>query len=269
MACSLIAGPASHMRIRPIPSLALLLITFLLIAQNSCSRSSPVAETRPTLPPSPTEQDLVNQILDRYEQAIGTKEAIEKFTSYKLKGTFDLAGLRGTLEGWRKEPHKTLSMIHFPRLGTLKKGFDGENHWVQTPQGTFTDSNTQEIAKLERDAEVYSAGRIRTLFDTMKLQPKARLHGRDMNVIEGKPAKGPAEKLFFDAENGLLVRWDMARREEGRTLFVKAHMEDYREIEGVKIPFRIRFAFESFTFVAQVDEFEYNIPVDDAIFKRP
>lgn len=269
MACSLIAGPARHMRTRRLTYFALLLITFVLIAQNSCSPSSSVDETIPTPSPPVTEQDRVNQILDRYEQAIGTKEAIDKLTTYKLKGSFDLAGMRGTLEGWRKEPHKTLSMIHFPRLGTLKKGFDGETHWVQTAQGTFTDSNTRELAKLERDSEVYSAGKIRTQFETMKLQLRARLNGRDMHVIEGKPVKGPAERLFFDAENGLLVRWDMARREEGRTLFVKTHLEDYREIEGVKFPFRIRFAFESFTFVVQVDELQYNIPVDDAIFKRP
>ena len=269
MACSLIAVPISRMRMRPLTSYLLLLIAFVLITQGSCSRNSPVGETRPTPSPSPTEQERVNQVLDRYEQVIGTREAIDKFTSYKLKGSFDLAGIRGTIEGWRKEPHKTLSMIHFPKVGTLKKGFDGEDHWVQTSQGTVTDSNTQEIAKLERDSEVYSAGKIRTLFDTMKLQPKARLHGRDMHVIEGKPVKGPAERLFFDAENGLLVRWDMARREENRTLFVRTHLEDYREIEGVKMPFRVRFAFESFTFVVQVDEFEYNIPVDDAIFKRP
>jgi hypothetical protein len=31
----------------------------------------------------------------------------------------------GTFEAWGKDPHKTLSVIEFPRIGTLKKGFDG------------------------------------------------------------------------------------------------------------------------------------------------
>lgn len=270
MACRLIAGPASHMRTRLSPSLALLLITFVLITQNSCSRNSPVGETRPTPSPAPTEQQLVNEILDRYQQAIGAEDVFERFTSYKVKGTFELAGRRGTHETWQKDPHKTLTMMHFPQYGTVKKGFDGENYWVQTPGGSFTDANTKEIAELERDAEAYNTGKIKGLFETMKLQPKARLHGRDMNVIEGKPVKGPAERLFFDAETGLLVRWDMARREEGRgTIFVKAYLEDYRDIEGVKRPFRLRFAFESFTFLIVVDEFQHNIPVDDAIFRKP
>jgi hypothetical protein len=178
--------------------------------------------------------------------------------------------MSGNIEGWSKDPNKTLVVIEFPRIGTLKKGFDGETRWVQTPAGTFSDSSPQEIAELDRDAEVYSAGKIKSLFESMKLDNKAKLNGRDMNVIEGKPAKGPAEKLFFDVENGLLVRWDMARRQEGRgTVFVKVHLDDYKEVGGLKVPFKIRFNFESFTLLVQVNELEYNVPIDDAMFRKP
>ena len=247
-----------------------LLAILVLATQISCRRSGLSSDSGPASSPSPTEEEAVNQVLDRYQQAIGGKDAIDNITSYKLKGTFDVAGLRGTIEGWRKEPNKTLSVIKFPRIGTLKKGFDGEDRWIQTPAGTVTDSSPQAIAEVERDAEVYSVAKIRGLYDTMKLGTLARLNGRDMHVIEGKPAQGPAEKLFFDTENGLLVRWDMARRQPKRgTVFVKVYPEDYRDLTGVKVPFRIRFVFESFTFAVQLDELQYNVPVDDAVFRRP
>ena len=104
----------------------------------------------------------------------------------------------------------------------------------------------------------------------LKLEPKAWLSGKDVYVIEGKPAKGPAEKLFFDVENGLLLRWDMARkREDRRTVWVKIHFDDYRDVGRVKLPFKMRFAFEQFNFNVQVNEVEHNIPIDDAIFKKP
>src|SRR5215211_7629373 len=208
------------------PLLVSLLMAVLITAQLSCARPGPTSESNPAASPAPTEQAVVDQILQRYEEALGGKDAIAAITSYKLKGTFELRGVTGTIEGWRKDPKKTLTVIEFPRLGTLKKGFDGETRWAQTPAGTFTDSSPQEIAEMERDAEVFSAARIRSLFDSMKLENKARLNGRDMYVIEGKPAKGPAEKLFFDVENGLLVRWDMARRQQNRTVFVKAHLDN-------------------------------------------
>lgn len=252
-----------------LPTIALLLTAVLLTLQLSCSRPGSSTASGPEASPSPTDQAVIDQIFQRYEQALGGKDAIAGITSYRLKGTFDLAGMTGTIEGWRKEPHKTLSVIQFP-LGTLKKGFDGETHWVQTPGGTFTaDSNPQQIADMERDAEVYSAGRIKSLFESMKLENKARLNGRDVYVIEGKPAKGPAEKLFFDVASGLLVRWDMARREPNRTVFVKVHLDDYKEVDGLKVPFKVRFAFESFNFTVNVQELQPNIAIDDAIFRRP
>jgi zinc protease len=252
------------------PLVVLMVMAVVLTAQISCVRPGPATESTPTASPTPTEQAIVDQILQHYEAALGGKEAIANITTYKLKGTFELAGMTGTIESWRKEPLKTLTVIEFPRIGTLKKGFDGENRWVQTPAGTFRDSSPQEIAELERDSEVYSVGRIKSLFESMKLENKARLNGRDVYVIEGKPPKGPAEKLLFDVENGLLVRWDMARRQPNRgTVFVKVHLDDYKDIDGVKIPFNVRFAFESFTFIVKLQSIEHNIPIDDAVFRKP
>jgi len=254
----------------PTQSLLLVLTAVVLTAQLSCARSGPTGASRPATSASPSDQAAIDQILQRYEEAIGGKEAIDGVTSYKVKGTFELSGMTGRMEGWRKEPKKTLSVIEFPRVGTLKKGFDGETNWVQTPAGTFTDNSPQEIAEMERDAEVYSAGRIKSQFESMKLENKARLSGRDVHVIEGKPAKGPAEKLFFDVETGLLVRWDMARRHPKRgTVFVKAHLDDYQQVGNLKVPFKIRFAFESFTFTVKLEDVQHNVEIDDAIFRKP
>jgi zinc protease len=251
-------------------SLLLILLTaVLLTAQLSCARLGALGG-KPAPSPTPGQRAAIDKILERYEEALGGSEAIAEITSYKIKGTWELQGMRGKIEGWQKEPQKRLSVIEFPGIGTLKRGFDGETYWVQTPAGTFTDENPQEIAEMERDAEVYSAAKIKNQFETMKLENKARLSGRDMNVIEGKPAKGPAEKLFFDAENGLLVRWDMARRHPKRgIIFAKAHLENYQQIGKVKVPFKIRFAYESFTFTVFLDEVQHNVKIDDAIFKKP
>jgi hypothetical protein len=243
---------------------AIVITTQLSCARLGSSRSQPAA--RP-----PDEQATIDQILRRYEEALGGRGAIDAITSYKMEGNFQLPGMSGKISGWRKEPDKTLTVLEFPRFGTLKKGFDGQTRWVQTPAGTFSDSNAEEeIAEMERDAEVFSAGRIKSLFDSMKLEYNARLDGREVRVIEGKPARGPAEKLFFDVENGLLVRWDMARKQKNRgTVFVKVHLDDYKDVDGLKVPHKVRFAFESFNFTVQVEKLENNIAIDDAIFRKP
>ena len=247
-----------------------LLLAVAVTAQLSCvGRTSTGTDSSASR--SPNEQAKIDEILQRYEEAIGGKEAVDAIKNVRMKGTFALPGISGTIEGWGKEePRKSLLILEFPRLGTLKKGFDGETHWVQTPAGTFTDSNPRQIAEMDRDAQAFSAARIRSHFESMKLENKARLSGRDVYMIEGKPAKGPAEKLFFDVENGLLLRWDMARRQqERRTVFVKVHLDDYTQVGAVKIPLKFRLAFEQFNLIYKIDEIEHNIPMDDAMFRKP
>lgn len=247
------------------------ILSLLVAAQLACTSPNSPAQPEPTQSPS-TEVALVDQILERYTEAVGGRAAIDGITSYKAQGRFSSSVLRepGQFKIWGKDPRKSLSVIEFPRIGTLKKGFDGENRWVQTPAGTFTDESPTQMAELEQDAEVYRAGKIRSLYESVILEGKARLSGRDVYILEGKPVKGPAERLFFDTESGLLMRWDMVRRNPQRgNVFVKVHLDDYREVDGVKVPFKVRFAFESFELLLKVDVLEHNIPVDDALFAKP
>ncbi|HEX6730966.1 MAG TPA: hypothetical protein VF074_13170 [Pyrinomonadaceae bacterium] len=239
-------------------------------AQVACSRPTQRSEPTATSAQSTEQVALVDQIFTRYTEAVGGQEAIDRVTSYKTKGTFELLGRRGAIEVWGKDPNKNLTIIEFPLIGTVKKGFDGQTQWAQTPAGTVSDSSEQEIAEVERDAEIYRAGKIKSLYQQVKLESKARLSGRDVYMVEGIPAKGPSEKLFFDVENGLLVRWDMARKHPKRgTVFVKVHLSDYKDIDGVKVPHKVRFAFESFNFTITVDELQHNIAIDDAVFRKP
>lgn len=249
-----------------------LLLAIILTGPVACFRLSRSNGLPPTSSSSPDQAAIVDQILARYTEAVGGQSAIEQVRSYQAKGTFvtSVSPEQGAFEAWGKEPNRTLIVIEFPRIGVLKKGFDGETRWVQTPAGTFSDQSPKEMAEVERDADVYRAGKIKSLYQSMRLDRKARLKGRDVYIVEGTPVKGPAEQLFFDTESGLLLRWDMARRDPRRgNVFVKVHLDDYREVDGVKVPFSVRFAFESFDFTMKIDDLKHNVSIDDAVFKKP
>ena len=253
---------------RVIPQIVL---AICVVTQIGCG-TNPSGGGQPSSSSTPDQSAIVDQILARHQEALGGQDAIERVQSYKAEGTFESSLLpQGfAFSSWGKEPHKTLTVIQFPRIGALKKGFDGETSWVQTPSGTFSDDSPKEMADVERDAEVYRAGRIKSLYSKMTLEGPARLHGRDVYVVEGEPEKGPKEKLFFDTENGLLLRWDMVRRNPKRgNVFVKVHLDDYRDVDGLKVPFNVRLAFESFSVTLKLETLKHNVPIDDSVFERP
>jgi hypothetical protein len=50
---------------------------------------------------------------------------------------------------------------------------------------------------------------------------------------------------------------------------VDVYLEDVRDVAGIKQPFVVRQVTQQFTIVFRLSEVKYNVPLDDAIFKRP
>jgi hypothetical protein len=230
----------------------------------------------PAPSPSPDQAQVVGAIFSRYAEAVGGQEAVDRVESYVLKGRFEVTGsdLKLPVEVYFKKPDKSLMVIELPRVGTIRRGRAGDGRaWVQTPFAAgarATGDSPDELAEVERDHDLYKAGRIRELYQEVKLEGKARLKGRDVYVVEGKPAEGPAEKMLFDVETGLLLRWDVVRRAPGRpNVFARVYLEDYREVGGVKVPFTVRYYFEPREMILRLEEVKHDVPLDDAMFERP
>lgn len=76
-------------------------------------------------------------------------------------------------------------------------------------------------------------------------------------------------KLYFDQQSGLLVR--MVRFSDTILGLMPTQIDyaDYRDVSGVKTPFRWTLARPSGAFTIQIDSAQQNVPVDDTKFVRP
>jgi hypothetical protein len=50
---------------------------------------------------------------------------------------------------------------------------------------------------------------------------------------------------------------------------VQVYFEDYRVIDGIRIPFRTRQITPQFTMVTQIIQIKHNVAVNDSIFRKP
>jgi len=76
-------------------------------------------------------------------------------------------------------------------------------------------------------------------------------------------------RLYLSRQSGLLVR--LVRYVEtplGRNP-IQIDYADYRDAEGVKVPFRWTLARPGGRFTIQVDQIQQNVPIDDAKFAKP
>ena len=82
---------------------------------------------------------------------------------------------------------------------------------------------------------------------------------------------GPStgERLYFDAQTGLLLRTLQIRESPLGPVPFQIDFEDYREVDGVKVPALTRRCRPDFSFAARLDQIQHNVPIDDAKFDKP
>ncbi|HEY8189016.1 MAG TPA: S41 family peptidase [Pyrinomonadaceae bacterium] len=214
-------------------------------------RSAPMAVTGdPTIvvPGMPS----VGSILDRYLEASGGKKAFEKIISRKSIGTVEITalGMTGTAELYEQAPDRSSLIIVAPGLGTIQRTFDGDRAWLQDPlQGfiRFTGLG-YEIAKASSVFDKQT--KLKEMYPSALLIGKEKLNGRDTYVV-----RMGFEKWYFDVESGLLLR-------KGNTYY-----EDYREVDGIKLPFKMRDEiFSGVGLIYQLTEIQHNVKIDEAKF---
>ncbi|MDQ3686718.1 MAG: hypothetical protein M3430_14140 [Acidobacteriota bacterium] len=213
----------------------------------------------------------VEQILARYVEALGGKDAITRLTSRVARGKVDMPGVSrgGTFEVYAKAPNKSVSTLDVYPIGVIKQGFNGREGWDQTKETGLQDAAGEDLAALERDSDFYSPLRLKVKYPKMTLRGKMNIGYRGAYLIEAQPTIGEVEKLYFEKESGLLIRWDVVRATvEGKALAV-VYLDDWRKIDGVRLPFLISQSFPGFTFVLKFEDVKHNLPVDDALFNKP
>ncbi|MDT7687307.1 MAG: carboxyl-terminal processing protease [Acidobacteriota bacterium] len=196
----------------------------------------------------------VEPILAKYDEAVGGRARFEKLSTRVSKGKIEgaYAGMRvsGTLELLEKAPDKYVALINVDGLGVVRRGFTGEYGYMQIPLSGYREIQGGELAALRIEARSGWAADLRRLYPSMVLKGKETVGGAEAYVVEASIGAGTPTMLYFDTRTGLLVRRD------------GTYFEDYREVDGVKLPFRVRDDFSVIT----LTEVKHNLPLDDARF---
>ncbi len=212
-----------------------------------------------------------DQILEKFYQAIGGKPAFEKINSRVQKGTFELPsmGMSGSFEGYAKAPNKNYVVISLEGFGEVKQGYTGTEAWSLNPMEGLKVMTGEELEVAKREADFYNTIRIKEHFTKLEVKGTEKVGDKSAYVILATPAKGAPEKYYFDTQSGLLIRNDSERKTEQGLLHVELLLEDYKDVDGVKIPFTLKQSNEAMSFVIKLSEIKHNVPVDDAKFVRP
>jgi thiol-disulfide isomerase/thioredoxin len=213
----------------------------------------------------------LNSILDRYVAALGGRDAVAKLKSRVTRARIDVAGLNsgGRLETFAKAPNMLVTVMNMKSTGTVKRGFDGRTSWVISNQKGFQNPSPMELAALAAEAEFYREIKLKELYSRVTLVGAGTVGTREAHIVEATPRIGAVEKLYFDVETGLLLRRDAMAAGSGGVGRAEFYFSDWREVDGVKIPFKTTELTPNATYIFTVEEVKHNVPLDEGIFRQP
>jgi photosynthetic reaction center cytochrome c subunit len=216
----------------------------------------------------------VDQILNKYIQALGGALQLAKVTSILGKGTytgFDTDFTKVPVDVFAKAPNLRATVVH-TLTGDTTTTYDGHDAWVadvNRPVPLFPLLN-EDLDGAAIDAALSFPAQIKQKFASFTTGfPDVTLNDHPAQVIEGKMADGTSIKLYFDKTSGLLVR--QARESNTKIGFAPTHVEygDYRTVSGIKIPFHWVVTWVDGQSTIDLTQAQANVAIDAAKFAKP
>jgi len=206
-------------------------------------------------------------VLDKYLAAVGGAEAVNKIKTRVQKGRIDAAGTQYPAEVYSEVPEKRVSITH-PSSGDSVTAFNGEVGWLSLPYG-FHRMTSAEAEAARIDAQLHFPVRLRELYKEFHVRPGEEIGGRQTVLVSAKAMGKPDLRLYFDQENGFLLRLiRYADTPLGRNP-TQIDYADFRIADGVKIPYKWTLMRPGGSFTIQIEQVQQNIPVDEKLFVMP
>lgn len=210
---------------------------------------TPNTEIRSDVVPTP------HQIIEKYIDAAGGRAAFEKLHSRVSRAQTEAPGTGqvGSLELYEKAPNKFAMLITVPGVGVMMRANNDQAAWWQDPMQGYIEFSGDAWFDAIRDAYFDKTTRLKDLYSGWVLRGREKVGQNDAYVLQGSASS--LSRYYFDVQTGLLLR-------KGNTYY-----EDYREVDGVKLPYLIREdSLLGFSFVYKITDIKHNVPIDDAKF---
>lgn len=219
----------------------------------------------------PQRQASADQVFTKYIQALGGADRVARLTSFVATGTyigFNTGNAKVPIEIVARAPDQRTTVVRMYD-GEAVKATDGRSAWAaegwrQLPLMTFTGGN---LAGARFEAMVSFPAGIQKAFNQWQVSSVV-IDDRDVQVLQGtNPGQLPVN-LYFD-ESGLLVRSVRWSSTPVGTVPTQTDYADYREVAGVKVPFRSVVTWTNGQNTIELTEVRPNVPIDAARFARP
>jgi hypothetical protein len=221
-----------------------------------------------------------DEVIEKSIAAMGGRAAMEKIKTRSMVGDIALttpAGeIPGTVEITNAAPNKTRTVIKadLSAFGAgplvIDQRFDGTTGYVLDSLQGNRDITGDQLNNMRSNAFPHSFLTYKANGIAVKMTGKEKVGDRDAFVLTFEPSIGTPIKQYIDAESYLPVKTVIrANIPPVGDLEQTAIASDFREVDGVKVPYKVQITSPATGFTMTFTKITNNVAVDEKLFLKP
>lgn len=209
-----------------------------------------------------------DEIIQKHLQAIGGAEAWKKVNTMQMEGTMNVMGrdlVVKVVQVHMKGTRQDISVAGMNNY-TLNTPSYGYNYWPVQGQTKPEPMTAEDVKESLDDLDLqgnfldYAAKG-----HTIEYLGTEDIEGTECHKIKINRKNSGPQTVYFDPSSYYMVRVITKRKSNGQEVEMKTDLSDYRDVNGVKVPFSVTQAFGTLV----MSSVKINEPVDESLFAAP
>lgn len=223
----------------------------------------PLAAAAQELPPA-------KQLLDRYVEAVGGRDALKKHQFRTIESVTEMpaAGVKMTTRTVQAAPDRVVTTVEMPGMGASRSGYDGTVAWQINPMSgpSLLDGVAKDQMVLQADFNALLEPE--RLYKSVETVERTEFGGQSCYRVKFVSHTGIESWQCFDTETGLAVAMGGKQESQMGSVDMTMLFSDYREFDGIRSPARMTASMMGQQMITTVNSISH-APVDPSVFAPP
>lgn len=210
------------------------------------------------------------EIMMKKIEALGGEAALARHHNCLMKGTMSISGIQMDATIYTAEPNLQYILFDSEMIGKMESGCNGKVAWDLSVMQGASVKEREELETALFDAAFNPELHWRDRFTSIDVQAVEEINGKPCYKAVLTPKLGEPVTTHIDIETGLTLKTATVINSAMGSVSVVSDLSDYREVDGVKVPFTTRvLLMGAQEMITTLDSVEFNVDIPERTFDLP